>query len=176
MTDAPAPQSAKAGESPVNKRANPEQDDSDGKPFVSVDEPRKEAKKGKTEFGKGMVIWIKADSYNPVWEKVKLDSDENIETGELQRLVGGHIEAPPMEHIFKDKLPEQSGETRHLELYCNEEGRNMGLPLNEFGQEFGLRGVYGLAGDVVICVGTPDGDSTFFTKEDLKLLPKALIP
>lgn len=174
MAGLPSALIAKAETSQRNKRVVTEEDNA--KTDSGDGAPHKEAKTEKKRFGKNMVIWIKHDSYNPVWENVELDADNQVKGEELRRLVGGYIEPAPFEHIFDGELPKQSNETRHIELYCNEEGRLMGLPLNQFAQEFGLRGASGLCGDVVVCVGTPDGETECFTEEDLKLLPKALVP
>lgn len=139
----------------------------------------KQAKADKKNFVEGAVILIKADTYNPVWAKVKTDAKPKgeISSGELRRLVGGYIEGVPFEHVFKEALPTmQSRSGRHLTLFCNEEGRLEGLPYNQFAQEFGLAGGEGLVGDVVIAVGTRSGGTKVFSEADLELLPKVLIP
>ena len=156
------------------KRSSPASEEKEATPKQA-----KTAVADKKNFVEGSVILIKADTYNPVWAKVKTDAKPKgeISSGELRRLVGGYIEGVPFEHIFKDELPTtQSRSGRHLTLFCNEEGRLEGLAYNQFAQEFGLAGGEGLVGDVVVAVGTRSGGTTVFTEADLELLPKALIP
>lgn len=175
MADAPAAAllGKKAKASVAGKRAN------------STTDGKSEAKKAtksvsdKKNFVESAVILIKAGSYNPVWEKVKTETETSkvVADKELNRLVGGYLESVPIDHVFRDKLPlEERYNGRYLLAYCNEEGRNNGMPINEFTQEFGLRGAYGLVGDIVITLGNDDGETLVFTEKDLDLLPRALLP
>lgn len=160
---------------PDNKRSK-----SPGDEQRALEEKKKGRKPicDRKNFVERAVIWIKAGSYNPVWEKVKTESpDSRVVAGrELNRLVGGYLEVVPMEHVFGEKLPLEEIDGRHLIAYCNEEGRLKDLPLNVFTQEFGLRGQDGLVGDVVVALCNDEGETLVFTEADLALIPRSLLP
>lgn len=178
MADAP---SASASASPLEKS---DKESPAGKRATSTLDEKPQAKKAaksvsdKKNFVESAVILIKANTYNPVWEKVKTESEKSkvLADGELNRLVGGYIEVVPMEHVFRDALPLERPHGRYLIAYCNEEGRLQGMPFNEFTQEFGLRGAYGLVGDIVVALADEEGETLVFTEKDLDLLPKAILP
>jgi hypothetical protein len=174
MADAPATDLLEktAKESPPGKRANstPEEKPQSKKAARSVSD--------KKNFVESAVILIKANTYNPVWEKVKTEKETSkvVADKELNRLVGGYLETVPFEHVFRDELPLERPHGRYLVAYCNEEGRLQGMPFNDFTQEFGLRGAYGLVGDIVVALADEEDETLVFTEKDLDLLPKALLP
>lgn len=85
-----------------------------------------------------------------------------------QEAVGGYIE--------RVALPYE-GKNRELDLWVNEEGKNMGLEQNFI---FGRAGKNGsvevldiIVGDVVFLASTPDGETVGLDKEEISFIMKS---
>jgi len=91
-----------------------------------------------------------------------LVTEEDDSLVAIQAAVGGYIEL----------VPSMVPRWRHLSIFCNEEGKIIGLPLNSKATDItGRRGFDPIAGDIII-FGPPDyeGNTTELSDEDMRAL------
>lgn len=98
--------------------------------------------------------------------EVEPDKDGGIGLKTLQECVGGFIERVP--------IPKPGCEG--LDLWLNEEGKLLQLPVNEAATSLSEIWKFGdfIVGDVAVCASSPEGDSVGLSEAQVVALRKAI--